>query len=248
MLSAGFKQGIGADFPALAGASGVPAAGYGNGNGNGNGGFDQLYRQLNSEVSRFIENGSGAAPSASKATATAAAQALSPQGLVSQLQTGEGQPSEFQQEFLRQIAPLAQEAGQRLGVSPDVLAAHAALESGWGAKPVRRADGSSSHNLFGIKAGASWRGEIAEAATTEYEPGQAQPTTLRQDFRSYASPAQSFQDLTQLLLNNPRYQAALQTGGNAQAYGQALQKGGYATDPAYADKLARVAARIKGAL
>ncbi|MET0518965.1 MAG: glucosaminidase domain-containing protein [Burkholderiaceae bacterium] len=234
------------EFPALPGAGGARSSGSSSE-------FTSLYRQLNDEVGRFIAEGSVSAGGTRGGAAPAAPAAeLSPQGLWSQLQAGEvgeaGAPTEAQQEFLRQIAPLAQEAGQRLGVSAEVLAAHAALESGWGAKPVRRADGSSSHNLFGIKAGASWRGDVAEAATTEYQPGQAQPISLRQDFRSYASPAQSFQDLTQLLLGSPRYQGALQAGGNALAYGQALQKGGYATDPAYADKLARVAARIKGAL
>ena len=245
MLNPDFKLDKGAGFPTL------PTQGAG---GSGSGEFSSLYRQLSSEVSRFIENGSGGpAPYPAKAATAAAATltgtaGLSPEGLWSQVQAGESvaPPSEAQQEFLRQIAPLAQQASQRLGVSAEVLAAHAALESGWGAKPIRREDGTSSFNLFGLKAGASWRGTVAEVMTTEYEQGQAEKR--REGFRSYASPAQAFGDFTQLLLTNPRYQGALQTGANAQAYGQALQKGGYATDPAYADKLARVAARIKGML
>jgi flagellar protein FlgJ len=234
MLNADFKLGAGG-FPSL------PSAPASQG-----GGFSGLYRELHQEVSRFIENGSGTSSAATPTRAPASAATLSPEGLWSQLQTGTGAPpSEAQQAFLREIAPMAEAAAQRLGVAPEVLAAHAALESGWGSKPIRREDGSDSHNLFALKAGASWRGEVAEVTTTEYEQGQ--PEKRREGFRAYASPAQAFQDFAQLLLGNPRYQGALQTGADAQAYGNALQKGGYATDPAYADKLASVAARIKGA-
>ncbi|MGN6826372.1 flagellar assembly peptidoglycan hydrolase FlgJ [Paucibacter sp. M5-1] len=234
MLNADFK--IGAGFPALPAGGAVRAGGE----------FSGLYRQLHGEVSQFIENGSGS----TSTTPPLRAAALSPEGLWHQLQaSGEpvennaAAPSPSQQEFLREIAPLAEQAGQRLGVAPEVLAAHAALESGWGQKPIRRSDGSDSHNLFALKAGASWRGEVAEVLTTEYEQGA--PSKRREGFRSYAGPAQAFNDFAQLLLNSPRYQAALQTGADAQAYGRALQQGGYATDPAYADKLAATAQRIK---
>jgi len=209
-------------------------------------GFSGLYRQLSSEVSRFIEQGSGIADTGR----AAAAPTLSPEGAWRQLQgaatPGVGASSASQQAFLSEVLPLAQEAAARLGVAPDLLAAHAALESGWGSRPIRREDGSSSHNLFGLKAGASWQGEVAEVLTTEYAQGQ--PEKRREGFRSYASPREAFGDFAQLLLNNPRYRAALQTGSDAQAYAQALQKGGYATDPAYADKLVRVAAQVRGAL
>lgn len=211
----------------------------------GQAGFSSLYRQLSSEVSRFIEQGSGGADTGRVASAPT----LSPEGAWRQLQgeaaSGAGASSASQQVFLSEVLPLAQEAAARLGVAPDLLAAHAALESGWGSRPIRREDGSNSHNLFGLKAGASWQGEVAEVLTTEYTQGQA--AQRREGFRSYASAREAFGDFAQLLLDNPRYRDALQTGSNAQAYAQALQKGGYATDPAYADKLVRVAAQIRGA-
>jgi len=239
MLNADFK--LGAGFLPLSAAATNP-------------GPSGLYRQLHGEVSRYIAQGSedaaGPAPAGQPAAGAMATDELSPQGLLSRLQTSGRRPGDepAQQVFLREIAPLAEAAAQRLGVAPEVLAAHAALESGWGQRPIRRPDGSDSHNLFALKAGAGWRGEVAEVRTTEYEQGL--PEKRRESFRAYASPAQAFQDFAQLLLGNPRYQGALGTGADAQAYGQALQKGGYATDPAYADKLAGVAAmaaRIKGA-
>ncbi|WP_233151625.1 glycoside hydrolase family 73 protein [Pelomonas sp. KK5] len=186
--------------------------------GNGSSGF---YQQLHNEVLGFIENGSPA--SAPRAMPAA------------ELPTPEPTNAE-QQAFLDRIAPLAREAGAKLGVAPDVLSAQAALESGWG-------KARNGNNLFGIKAGPSWKGETKEAMTTEFEQGE--PVQKSEAFRAYPDAAASFRDLTQLLAGNPRYQAALQSGSNAAAYGQALQRGGYATDPAYADKLARVAARIQ---
>lgn len=233
MLNAEFK--IGAGFPAL------PAQGATRVTGGGE--FSSLYRQLNSEVSRYIEQGGDSAAG------------LSPEGMARRLQTApaaaaaavpaiSSELGEDQQAWLREIAPLAEAAGRQLGVAPDVLAAHAALESGWGQRPIRRPDGADSHNLFALKAGAGWRGEVAEVMTTEYEQGEA--TKRREGFRSYGNPGEAFQDFARLLLNNPRYQGALQTGGDVAAYGAALQKGGYATDPAYASKLSQVAARIRG--
>ncbi|MBV8503228.1 MAG: glucosaminidase domain-containing protein [Paucibacter sp.] len=202
---------------------------------SGGASFGALYGQLQNEVRQFIENGS---------TPTDQLPSMRPEGLVNALRANEDSatPAE-QQAFADTMTPLAREAAQQLGVAPEVLVAHAALESGWGRQPIRRGDGSDSHNLFGIKAGTAWSGEVAAADTTEYKAGQAHAE--RAAFRAYADPSASFQDLAQLIGSNPRYQAALGTGSNAQAYGAALQRGGYASDPAYADKLSRLAQRLQ---
>jgi len=225
------------------GASWNPVGSQGSIAPQGAGGFGALYGQLQSEVRQFIEQGSGAAAGPAAAT-------LSPEGQWQNLQAlrqGAGvdtsaTPAE-QQAFVDTMTPLAQQAADQLGVAPEVLVAHAALESGWGRKPIRRGDGSDSNNLFGIKAGGGWSGEVAQAGTTEFTAGQAHAESA--SFRAYADPAQSFQDLAQLLGGNARYRAALGTGSDAQAYAQALQRGGYATDPAYADKLAQVARTVQ---
>lgn len=150
-----------------------------------------------------------------------------------------------QRDFLARIAPWAEGAGRRLGVAPALIAAQAALESGWGERPLRDASGADTHNLFGLKAGSGWRGEVVETLTTEYEDGAAVKRSER--FRRYADPAGAFRDFTRLLLDNPRYAEALNTGGDASAYARGLVRGGYATDPAYADKLVRLATRIQRA-
>jgi flagellar protein FlgJ len=40
--------------------------------------------------------------------------------------------------------------------------------------------------------------------------------------------------------SSPRYRSVVASGGDAKGFAQGLQRAGYATDPAYADKLARV--------
>jgi peptidoglycan hydrolase FlgJ len=64
------------------------------------------------------------------------------------------------------------------------------------------------------------------------------------DFRAYGSPHESVQDYVRLLRDNPRYADALNTGSDVKAFADALQRGGYATDPDYARKLVAVAAEI----
>lgn len=141
------------------------------------------------------------------------------------------------QAFVAQVWPQAREAAASLRVPPHFLVAQAALETGWGKSVISRADGSSSHNLFNIKAGRDWTGPVVEARTVEYENGQA--VTRVERFRAYASPAESFQDYARLVGQSPRYAAALGQQ-DAAGFSRALQQGGYATDPAYADKLTRV--------
>ena len=47
-----------------------------------------------------------------------------------------------------------------------------------------------------------------------------------------------------LLQRSPALQAALGTGDDVRAFASALQRGGYATDPHYAAKLAATAAQV----
>ena len=145
--------------------------------------------------------------------------------------------------FVQALRPAAEAAGERLGVDPETLIAHAALETGWGRKLPRNADGSPSFNLFGIKAGGGWAGPVAVAPTTEFVAGH--PTAVQAAFRAYATPEASMADYATLLATNPRYAATVGTGSDARAFATALQQGGYATDPGYVTKLTSVAEALK---
>ncbi len=147
------------------------------------------------------------------------------------------------QAFADELRPYAQRAAVKLGVSENVLIAQAALETGWGQKVIPRNDGGSSFNLFGIKANANWQGDKASTATLEYSGGTARRE--RAEFRVYASLEQSFDDYVAFLREQPRYSDALNATGD-RSFAEALQDSGYATDPAYAEKILAVKERLDG--
>jgi flagellar protein FlgJ len=141
-------------------------------------------------------------------------------------------------QFVSQISSHAAAAARELGVPAQGILAQAALESGWGKREIKQADGSSSFNLFGIKANAQWTGKVAEVTSTEYVNGVPQQRVAR--FRAYGSYEEAFKDYASLLKSSPRYQAVLNTNSASQ-FAQGLQRAGYATDPRYASKLASIA-------
>ena len=134
--------------------------------------------------------------------------------------------------FAQKLMPLLEKAGQQLGVSPKILLAQAAIETGWGRSVV-------GNNLFGIKAGRSWTGDKVEAATHEYENGDL--VGIVDAFRAYPNAEASVADFVSMVSNNPRYKAALGAGENVAAYAHGLLSGGWATDIDYAHKLQNVA-------
>ena len=140
--------------------------------------------------------------------------------------------------FQEKLHVHAAEAERATGVPAKFMLGQAALESGWGKRMIRNADGTSSNNLFGIKAGPGWKGKVATAVTTEYINGR--PHTKVEKFRAYDTPADSFKDYANLLVRNPRYEKVLASGGDAAAFAHGLQRAGYATDPMYAAKLTRI--------
>lgn len=141
-------------------------------------------------------------------------------------------------DFVAANQAAARAAEAATGIPASFMIAQAAHETGWGKRDIRMADGSPSHNLFGIKAGANWKGPVAEVRTTEYIGGQPRSVVAR--FRAYASPEESFADYARLMKESPRYAQVVANAGTAQGFAQGLQRAGYATDPAYADKLGRV--------
>jgi len=145
-----------------------------------------------------------------------------------------------QSDFVRSHQESARNAEALSGIPAAFMVAQAAHESGWGRREIRNADGSSAHNLFGIKAGAGWTGPVAEITTTEWIGGEPQKVSAK--FRAYASYQDSFRDYARLLKESPRYAGVVAGAGQAtpQRFAEGLQRAGYATDPGYADKLTRV--------
>lgn len=216
------------------------------------GSFSSVFRQVQGEVARFIVQ--GGEPGAGNAVNSLTPQARAYLGTDSSVTSNVlgsinqgGDIGAVQQQFLASIKPWTEETGARLGVAPEIIAAHAALESGWGQRPLRQGSGADTNNLFGIKAGGKWQGDVADALTTEYAEGSGSPLKKTERFRSYPDQASAFRDYAQVLLDNPRYRAALRTGSDAHAFAQGLARGGYATDPQYAAKLGQLATRLQRA-
>ncbi|MBN9366111.1 MAG: flagellar assembly peptidoglycan hydrolase FlgJ [Comamonadaceae bacterium] len=139
--------------------------------------------------------------------------------------------------FVQHHRATAERVAQDSGIPASFMLGQAGHETGWGKGEIRHKDGSAAYNLFGIKAGKSWTGKVAEVTTTEYINGVARKVTAK--FRAYDSYEDSFRDYARLINDNPRYEKAREKVGSAVAYATELQKAGYATDPEYASKLSR---------
>jgi len=141
-------------------------------------------------------------------------------------------------DFVNRMMPPIRRIAGALGLNPAGILAQAALETGWGQRMPRNADGSSSFNMFGIKAGEGWTGARATANSMEVSNGVATPK--RTAFRAYGSIEESVDDFARLLKNSPRYREAIAAGGDARAYVALIGKAGYATDPEYGNKLNQI--------
>jgi flagellar protein FlgJ len=210
--------------------------------------LDQQYAQqlaglpggLHEAITRHLERQMGLSPGPIPATTSANNTPAPLDGRATRV------PQKGAAGFVEQHQDAARRAEAATGIPATFMIAQAAHETGWGRKEIRHADGSPAHNLFGIKAGAGWKGPVAEVITTEYVDGKPLKTVAR--FRAYASYAESFADYARLMQDSPRYagiasraaKGELQRAGGAVAFAQGLQRAGYATDPAYADKLTRV--------
>jgi peptidoglycan hydrolase FlgJ len=191
----------------------------------------QLERQMGAGVGDMVKQ--AITPDRTSASGTS-----SPGAFVTATRSSPRIPEQRAADFLAQHRTAAQAAQAATGIPANFMLAQAAHESGWGQREIQRADGASSHNLFGIKAGAGWTGAVAEVTTTEYVGGQ--PHKMVQRFRAYASADEAFADYARLMRESPRYQGVIAAGADARGFAQNLQRAGYATDPQYAAKLERV--------
>lgn len=165
-----------------------------------------------------------------------------PNGATSSVGPQSSAANQRQLDFVQRHSEAARAAEAQTGIPASFMVAQAAHESGWGRHEIKNSDGSTSFNVFGIKAGPGWTGRVAEVTTTEFIDGTARKVTAK--FRAYSSYEDSFNDYAKLMKDSPRYGRVLadaSTGAmGAAGFAHGLQRAGYATDPAYADKLTRV--------
>ncbi|WP_462399484.1 LysM peptidoglycan-binding domain-containing protein [Lacticaseibacillus pantheris] len=142
------------------------------------------------------------------------------------------------QAFIESIEDGAIAGWSEYGVLPSVTAAQAILESGWGKSSLS----TLAHNLFGIKADASWTGSYVTYPTQEYVNGAY--VTVNAKFREYATNSDSVQDHGAFLVENSRYSNIIGNTDYASVVND-LQSDGYATDPAYASSLLSIIQQYK---
>ena len=213
----------------------------------GTGLADVLIRQLSSSNQALAADGAEAPSPRSSSMAQALAAFRQQQGALTEGASATGKTlsdkanatqAPHVRAFQEKLGVHAEEASRATGIPAKFMLGQAALETGWGKREIISRDGSSSHNLFGIKATGDWKGKVTEAVTTEYVNGKAQRKVEK--FRAYDSYADSFKDYAQLITNNKRYEKVLASAGDASTFAQGLQKAGYATDPNYAAKLTKI--------
>jgi len=137
--------------------------------------------------------------------------------------------------FVDKLAAPAQAASAATGIPARFIIGQAALESGWGKSEIKTADGSTSHNVFGIKATKDWTGKTVSTLTTEYVNGK--PQRVVEKFRAYDSYQEAMTDYASMLKGNPRYAQVINSAHDVKGFATGMQRAGYATDPHYAKKL-----------
>jgi len=224
MRNAGASTGTGAQADG-AGASGDSSANAGN------------MAAMNA-MAKAYANAAGSSTASSKASLTgngySADSALTP--------PARGVGTDKVAAFVDRLAAPAQAASSATGIPARFIIGQAALESGWGKREIKNTDGSSSHNVFGIKATSDWSGKTTSAVTTEYVNGK--PQKVVEKFRSYDSYEDALTDYASVLKSNPRYAPVVEASRDAAGFAHGMQKAGYATDPQYAKKLISIMRHI----
>jgi len=136
-------------------------------------------------------------------------------------------------EFIAALAPAARVCMLSTGIPASFTIAQAALESTWGTSKTA----IMAHNLFNIKADASWHGPIYQMASTEHLDGKdvVQPA----NWRMYQDWQACIDDRAKFFAQNHRYDNCHNLVGG-EAWARMVAADHYATDPNYADKLLAV--------
>jgi flagellum-specific peptidoglycan hydrolase FlgJ len=136
--------------------------------------------------------------------------------------------------FVGWAAEKARASKRTYRVPVSVSVAQAINESGWGGSSLT----TEGNSFFGIKCFGT-PGPVAAGCrpynTRECDDDDCFATTGT--FRVYRSAADSFRDHGRFLTVNPRYRPAFDHVDDPDQFAREIHKAGYATDPAYSDKL-----------
>lgn len=134
-------------------------------------------------------------------------------------------------QFIEKVGKIAAISMDKTGILASMTIAQAILESGWGTSRLT----TKGNALFGIKAGANWKGRVYNAKTKECYDGK-NFVDITAAFRAYNSWEESIEDHARLLSTASRYKALIGEKDYKKACTE-IKKAGYATDPGYSQKL-----------
>lgn len=160
-------------------------------------------------------------------------------------------------DFVKKFLPFALTTEKKTGIKAQFILAQAALESGWG-------ESAPGNMFFGVKDTDGINGNEQLLTTTEYlkTPNAKFPVVLsiekvvrnginmfkyriKDYFRKYASPEESFTQHAEFFIKNKRYAKALSKKEDPYKFAAEVAKAGYATDPDYEKKLVTIIAQIE---
>ncbi|EMY3482101.1 glucosaminidase domain-containing protein [Flavobacterium psychrophilum] len=157
------------------------------------------------------------------------------------------------EKFIQTYYPFALNVEKKTGISAIAILAQSALESGWGEKAV-------GNMMFGIKDTDGINGNEQLITTTEFSKSASlkfpviisikkqlnglYKYIVKDYFRKYNTPEDSFLDHANFFLKNKRYANALLVRSNTMLFIEEIAKAGYATDPNYSVALKGVATSI----
>lgn len=157
-------------------------------------------------------------------------------------------------EFVTKYWPYAMQSQAKTKVPALVIMAQAAVETGWGSVVV-------GNMMFGKKDSDGMNGNEQLLTTTEYldDPNKKFPVVLsvikvgeklwkykvKDWFRKYATPEESFTDHARLIAGSKRYAEAMKFTDDPYRFAAEIHKAGYATDLHYTEKLHKLIDTIK---
>lgn len=137
--------------------------------------------------------------------------------------------------YLKQYKYLSTELEQKTGIPATIIIAVAGLESDWGRSELAK----NANNHFGIKIKKGWGGMKYCKETEEYAYTLAYKS--HECFRKYPLIRDSYEDFGRFITQQVNYKWMLKLhDDDIQGWAEGLQNSGYATDPAYAEKLMRL--------
>ena len=131
------------------------------------------------------------------------------------------------EKYIKQYSNLAVQHQKKYRIPASITLAQGLLESGAGQSELAR----KSNNHFGIKCHSDWRG--GRVYHDDDHRGEC--------FRKYKNPEQSYEDHARFLADRPRYAPLFKLKiTDYKGWARGLQKCGYATDRAYANRLIKI--------